>query len=307
MSLPRERARRDDVMRANAHLAAGAPREGDPDPIGSMRAFVRRYGDLEPRPPLTGVVVTSVQGADFAAEWLVASGADTSRRLVYLHGGGWVAGDLESHRPIAASLAGSTGWAVLLVDYRLAPEHPFPAAFEDCVSALNWARTSGPGGSSPAKSLALVGDSAGGNLAAAICASGATAPPDRLVLICPALDGTVVSEEARSDGSPDAVGLAAMMQLYAQGATPLEDVRISPLRATDASLSTLPPTLLQVSGDEYLFSHSRDFAARLSKAGVRNVLSVWPDMPHVWHAFLASLPEAGEALSEVASFIRTAR
>ena len=106
--------------------------------------FVHQYGDIEPRPPLVGVTVTTLENAPFAAEWIVAPGADTSRRLVYLHGGGWVAGDLESHRPIAAELARLTGWAVLLVDYRLAPEHPFPAAFDDCVAAMTWARGHGP-------------------------------------------------------------------------------------------------------------------------------------------------------------------
>jgi acetyl esterase/lipase len=294
---------RTDVARANAHLAAGAPRDGDPDPLGTMRSFVRRYGDVEPRPPLAGVVVSTLLDAPFAAEWIVAPDADTSRRLVYLHGGGWVAGDLQSHRPIAAELAELTGWAVLLVDYRLAPEHPFPAAFDDCVAALAWARGHGPAGALPAVAIALAGDSAGGNLAAAVCAAGDV--PDRMVLICAALDGNVAGRDAdRADKGPDAAGLAAMMQLYAQGATPLDDARISPLLAGDTALAAFPPTLLQASGSEYLLSQSQDFAARLAAGQVRTILSVWPDMPHVWHAFLDLLPEARAALGEIAMFIR---
>lgn len=294
---------RADVARANAHLAAGAPREGDPDPIGTMRNFVRRYGDIEPRPPLVGVTVTILEGAPFAGEWIVAPEADMSRRLVYLHGGGWVAGDLESHRPIAAELARLTSWAVLLVNYRLAPEHPFPAAFDDSVAALTWARGHGPKGVSPAAAIALAGDSAGGNLAAAVCAAGDV--PDRIVLICAALDGNVVGRDAeRADKGPDAAGLAAMMQLYAQGSTPLDDARISPLLAGDTALAVFPPTLLQVSGSEYLLSQSQDFAARLAAGQVRTILSVWPEMPHVWHAFLDLLPEARAALGEIALFIR---
>ncbi len=298
-------ASRPDLAAAIAHLESGAPRPDDSDPIGTMRAFVRRYGELTPRQPLEGVEVTPVADAGFEGEWIVAAGCETSRRLVYLHGGGWVAGDLESHRPIAVVLAKLTGWAVLLVDYRLAPEHPFPAGLDDCAAALRWARANGPGGPSAARATALGGDSAGGNLAAAVCLG--VSPddrPDRLVLICAALDGTVVASEASGGVVPDAAGLAAMMQLYTQNHAALDNPAISPLLASDASLAAMPPTLLQVSSSEYLFSHSYRMATQLMAANVRTVLSSWPDMPHVWHAFLDLLPEAPAALAEVARFIR---
>ncbi len=294
---------RADLARANEHLVGGAPRDGDPDPIGTMRAFVRRYGDVDERAPLAGVSAVKLDGAGFAAEWITTPDTDPSRRLVYLHGGGWVAGDLESHRPIAAELARLTKWSILLVDYRLAPEYPFPAAFDDCAAALSWARQHGPDGAHPATEIALVGDSAGGNLAAAVCAAGGAA--DRLILICAALDGSGGGTDAnRSDNGPDAAGLATMMQLYAQGTTSLKDARISPLLATDSALAKFPPTLLQASGSEYLLSQSQDMAARLAALQVRTVMSIWPDMPHVWHAFLALLPEAKAALAEVALFVR---
>jgi epsilon-lactone hydrolase len=297
---------RADVGRALAHLAIGAPLPGDPDPIGSMRAFVRRYGDVEPRTPMADVAVIPLSTAAFCGEWLVAPGADTTRRLVYLHGGGWVAGDLESHRPIAGALARMAGRAVLLVDYRLAPEQPFPAGYNDCEMALHWAHENGPEGPVPATTVALAGDSAGANLAAAVAlaACGAGAGPERLVLICSALDGTVAAGPAGTDNAPDAAGLAAMMQLYAQGATPLADPRISPLLAGDHAFALLPPTLLQASASEYLLGQSQQFAARLAANNVRSILSIWPDMPHVWHAFLTLLPEAHAALAEVAAFLR---
>ena len=204
------------------------------------------------------------------------------------------------------ALARLTGWAVLLVDYRLAPEQPFPAGYDDCATALHWAHENGPEGAVAAKIVALAGDSAGANLAAAValaaCAIGAG--PARLVLLCGALDGTVAAGPAGTDNAPDAAGLAAMMQLYAQGTTPLNDPRISPILADDGAIARLPPTLLQASASEYLLGQSQQFAARLAANNVRMILSIWPDMPHVWHAFLNLLPEARAALAEVAAFLR---
>ena len=173
-------AHRPDLERALAHLASGAPREGDLDPIGSLRKFVRQYGDVGPRQPLAGVSVSAAASAPFAAEWIVAPEGDETRRLVYLHGGGWVAGDLDSHRALAAGAGGRTGWAVLLVDYRLAPEHPFPDSYHDCLAALRWVRANGPGGAGVATAVVAAGDSAGANLAAAASLAAGSDRPDRL-------------------------------------------------------------------------------------------------------------------------------
>lgn len=157
-------SRRPDIERAFEHLAAGAQPGSSEDPIAAMRAFVDRYGDVEARGPLSAKEVLPTRIGDVPAEWIVPHQLRGADRIVLLHGGGWVAGGLESHRPMAAVLAELSGLAVLLVGYRLAPEHPFPAGLDDCRAAYAWAWNNGPSGPDPASQVFLVGDSAGGNL-----------------------------------------------------------------------------------------------------------------------------------------------
>lgn len=300
---------RPDLARAFAHIARGGvdPDRPSADPVTSLRRFVDGYGDVDSRPPLEGVAARPVVADGVPAEWIVPERVTVAARVVYLHGGGWVAGGLQSHRAMAAALAVMTGAAVLLVDYRLAPEHPFPAGLDDCVTALAWAARFGPDGEAPAARLHLAGDSAGGNLAVAVCQRavlGGDRLPDRLALLSPVLDGS--ANPARGDGAhvgADRAGLEAAMTLYLRDGTPVDDPRVSPINTPREVLSRFPPSLLQASGAEYLLWDSRAFAERLSDAGVRATLSIWPSMPHVWQAFLGLLPEAGAALREVAGFL----
>ncbi|MDP1738864.1 MAG: alpha/beta hydrolase [Caulobacter sp.] len=307
---PGNPATRPDLARAFAHIAAGGGEPGGPlsDPISTMRRFVDGYGDVGPRPPLAGVVVRPVQADGVPGEWIIPERVTDDARIVYLHGGGWVAGSLHSHRPVVAALAIMTGAAVLLVDYRLAPEHPFPAGLDDCARALAWAARSGPGGPAPASRLHLAGDSAGGNLAAAVCHRAILSGdrvPDRLVLLSPVLDGTANSERGEEAHiGADGAGLESVVSLYLRDGTPVEDPRVSPLNAPDEVLRGFPPCLLQASGSEYLLWDSQMFARRLAQADTRVVLSLWPGMPHVWQAFLELLPEARLALAEIADFLR---
>jgi len=300
-------AARQDVALAFSHLASLTGAADPADYVRSMREIVRNYGDVEPRQPLAAVTCTPAADAPVGAEWVCAPNADPKRRIVYLHGGGWMAGDLYSHRPIAAALSKVAGAAVLLVDYRLAPEFPFPAGLQDCIAATTFAQAHGPDGPGEAARLALVGDSAGGNFAAASCfrltqSGGPT--PDRLVLICAALDTTGQRPKTPSPSSEeDATSLAHLMSMYAPDGPPLTDPYISPGLASDELLRRLPPTMLQVSSAEFLFADSQRFADRLAANGVRSILSTWPGMPHVWHAFLSTLPEASMALAEIGAFV----
>jgi monoterpene epsilon-lactone hydrolase len=307
LNTPSRPAGRSDIARAFAHLAGSG--EASADPIAAMRAQVDAYGDVDPRAPLTGVELRPVSADGVNAEWVLPLGgaARFDSRIVYLHGGGWVAGGLESHRPIAAHLARRAGCPVLLVDYRLAPEHPFPAAFDDCVMAFSWAARFGPDGEAPCANLLLAGDSAGANLAAATTLSAIQASArvaDRLVLLSPPLDGSANPARGEAAGlNGDHAALEAVMSLYLQGATGLDDPRVSPLRATDALLGAFPPTLIQVSGAEFLLWDAQELTRRLIACDVRAHLSVWPGLPHVWQAFLSLLPEASEALDEAVAFL----
>ncbi len=295
---------RRDLAAVIAHLRQPPP--AGLDPIAGMRALVADYGMGCSGPGLAACQVKPVMIGQCAAEWLVPPQAGDAR-LVYLHGGGWVAGSPTSHRAIAAELALGSRRAVLVPDYRLAPEHPFPAGLADAAAALGHAARHGPDGPGAAAGVALAGDSAGGNMAAVLALSLGPAVPalDRLLLISPFL---AVAEAPDGFAGPvdDPVvalaGMALVAGLYAP-AMASDDPRISPLNAHAEALAGLPPTLIQASAAETLRGQALLFAQRLWSAGRWARLSLWPDMPHVWHAFIGQLPEADSAIAEAAAFL----
>ena len=313
--LPPKIKERSDVARVFRHLAElllTPPPPGTTDPIAFMRKNIERYGSVEPVAGVDGVDIQPVSAGGVPAEWILPTEwkSGPGARLVYLHGGGWAAGSLDSHRPLAASLAKQLGYPVLLIGYSLAPEHPFPAALQDCAKALAWARKFGPDGSSETHCLGLAGDSAGGNIAAATVVKAVEEGgerPDRLLLLSASLDlspqpGRADIVDPMVDLSQQEPALNGILALYAQGRATAADPLVSPLRASDETLAQFPPTLLQVSSNEFLLWDAQQFAQRLVANGVRAHLSVWPLMPHVWQLF-PFLPETAEALAEAAVFL----
>jgi epsilon-lactone hydrolase len=312
--LPPKIKERSDVARVFKHLAEllRTPPPPGTDPIAFMRKNIDLYGSLEPAARVDGVDMRPVSVDGVPAEWILPTEwkSGPSARLVYLHGGGWAAGSLDSHRPLAASLAKLLGYPVLQVGYSLAPEHPFPAALQDCTTVLAWARKFGPDGKSETHCLGLAGDSAGGNIAAAavVKAIGEGGErPDRLLLLSASLDlspqpGRADIVDPMVDMSLQEPAFNGILALYVQGKSTATDPLVSPLCASDATLSQFPPTLLQVSSNEFLLWDAQQFAQRLVVNGVRATLSIWPGMPHVWQLF-QFLPESVEALAEAATFL----
>jgi acetyl esterase/lipase len=305
--------RRPELERAFQHLAevaAGVDLSGITDPklqwLAVNRATVSRYGDVGPPADVAGVTYTPVMANGVPAEWVTAEGASAGRRIVWFHGGAWTAGSPVDYRAVSGTLARLSGASILMVDYRLAPEHRFPAGLDDCVRALEWAYANGPAGPAPAERISLVGDSAGGNLAAAACvrlAGAGSWMPDRLVLIAGTLDNVSMSERIGVDDpicTPES--LSVPVDLYLTPAHSAADPQISPVFAPPTLLGKFPPTLIQVSAIEALAYDSKKFAGLLEQAGVRVNLSLWPELPHVWHGFLGLFPEAAEALNEMADF-----
>jgi len=307
-------ARSPRVEAAFSHLAALAEAvdaTGYPTPldgwVAALRHFMTAYGTLGDMPNLEGIHFEAVSAGGVPAQWVTADGADPDVRLVYLHGGGWASGTLTDYRWVAGALAQMTRASILLVDYRLSPEHPFPAGLEDCVAAFDWAAGAAPGGRlAKARHLVLAGDSAGGNLAAVTCLLAlerGLRAPDRLALIAGTFDQAPADARiGRDDPVCTPEGFANCNQAYL-GATRPETPLVSPVYADAALLSRFPPTLLQVSGTEALLHDSQRFAARLIGSDVRTILDVWPGLPHVWHFFLGHLPEAEAALRELARFL----
>jgi acetyl esterase/lipase len=227
--------------------------------------------------------------------------ASPARTLVYLHGGGYVIGSPESHRDLAARLALGAGARVLLVDYRLAPEHRFPAALDDCVTAVRWLLA---GGAEPRR-LAIAGDSAGGALAVAtlcVLRDAGERGPAAGVLLCPwteplAAGGSMVANEPFDFG--DRALLVGWVEAYAPGEA-ARDPRVSVL---DARLDGLPPLLVQVGGAEILLDQVRAFVERARGAGVAVQLEEWPGMYHDWQLQAAMLPEGRRAVEGIVTFL----
>jgi len=207
--------------------------------------------------------------------------------LVFLHGGGWVLGDLDSHDGLCRRLAAASGCAVVAVDYRLAPEHRFPAAFEDALAATRAVAVAAPELGVDPERLAVGGDSAGGNLAAAVCLALREAPGPRLrfqLLIYPALDFAMGTESQRMFA--EGHFLTAALQRWFRGhylgeAGPLGDWRASPLRAS--SLAGLPPAFVLTASHDPLRDEGEAYGARLAAEG--GVATLWR-VPGQIHGFL---------------------
>jgi monoterpene epsilon-lactone hydrolase len=243
---------------------------------------------------------TTVAGRD--AIRVRPEGSGPSGRILYLHGGGYVIGSTPVCAGVPGRLALATGAEVVSVDYRLAPEHPCPAATEDAVAAYSALLEEGA-------VQAIVGDSAGGALAvltAVAVRDAGLQPPGALVAFSPWTDLTGSSQRFRDTSFHDAVLPRAFLMAASQawlGDRDPDDPAATPLHA---DLSGLPPTAIHVGGDELLLEDSVRLADVLGQAGVQVDLRVWPRMIHSFVAYPNLAPESDEALAESARFIRSA-
>jgi acetyl esterase/lipase len=237
------------------------------------------------------------------AEWVSAAGADASRAVLYLHGGGYAIGSINTHRRLAFDISAASGARVLLLDYRLAPEHPFPAAVDDAATAWRWLLKQ----DLAADKLAIAGDSAGGGLAIATLVNlrdQKLGLPACAVAISPWVDlegvGTSMTARSAQDPMVQKPGLGWMADMYLAGKDPR-----TPLAAPlHADLSGLPPLLVQVGTAETLLDDATRIAERLHSAGGEVKLSVWPNMLHVFPLFAPILSEGMDGCREIGQFIK---
>ena len=286
-----------DVVRA--HLAKLPPSASLT--IAERRAQYDRAERVFPTP--ADVAIEAVTAAERPAEWLRPPGVRTDAAVLYLHGGGYVIGSPRSHRHLAAAIARAAGTPALLVDYRLAPEHPFPAALEDALAAYAWllARGIAP------EQVVVAGDSAGGGLTVATLLAlrdRGLPGPGGGVCISPWVDlacsGATYVTRKNADPIVDRESVTMMAQAYA-GTGDFKAPLLSPLYA---DLRGLPPLLVQVGSDEVLLDDALGLGERARVAGVDVAVEEWPAMIHVWHWFLPMLDEAQRAVDGIGRFVR---
>jgi len=291
----------------SASMARGTPKQR----LSSLRKYMDDLGDeAEFEGSIIPVNTASVKG-----EWLLAPGADSNRRLLYIHGGGWMIGSPRSHRTITCKYAAMTGCAVFAVDYRLLPEHKRIAGIEDCREAYHWILDNGPEGPSPTRELYVSGDSAGGNLSLSVVAwarDQGLRLPNAVVALGPATDATFSSPSFVHNANTDPMlgpvfSLLPRMPLFLRFWVAWMFKRMHPcdpaISPAAGDLSGLPPILIHASEAEMLLDDSRRYVNKARASGSPVTLQLWPHMVHVWHIFEHKLPEARHAFEEIGKFI----
>jgi len=271
--------------------------------LGRLAELRAQYDDIaDGQPLLANVRYEAVDAEGVSAEWLTPTIRD-DRVLLYLHGGCYATGSVETHRDLMSRLSIEARMRLLGLNYRLAPMHPFPAAIEDAVAAYRWLLKTG---TEPAH-IAIAGDSAGAGLAlaATLTIRDEGSPlPGAVVCLSPWVDLAATGASMESKANHDPIVSREMLlgwgRLYLGDRDPRTPLA-SPLYA---DMRGLPPLLIQVGSSEVLLEDSLRLAERATIAGVSTTLEVWPEMIHVFQIFAAILPEAREAIKRVGEFVR---
>ncbi len=275
--------------------------------VEAFQAQIASADSLLPSVP-GHVEVEAFSIGEIPCEWLWAGGqsGDRDAALLYLHGGGYVTGGLNSHRDVAWRLSRSANCRVLLIEYRLAPAHPFPAALEDATECYRWLLDNGY---APNK-LAVAGDSAGGGLSLSLVMNARNLGlplPLSLALISPwcdlSLSGDTVALNAKADAMLDPAGLEKMALAYLSDRDPRAPLA-SPLFG---DLSGMPPMMIVAADNEILLSDSNRLAETVRALGGEASVDLWSGVPHAFPVFASRLPEGRKAIEQLGRFLRERR
>ena len=255
-------------------------------------------------PVADDITLEPVDMGGVPGEWSIAPRCNAARVLIYFHGGGYCSGSIRSHRRMVTEAGRAGALRTLAVGYRLAPEHPFPAALDDALTAWHFVRGQGV----PARSIAVGGDSAGGGLTVALLnklKESGEELPGCAWLVSPwtdlAMSGATVATKDAIDPLIHKAYLEELAAAYVPASIDRRDPRISVLYA---DLEGLPPTLIQVGSAETLLDDAVRLAAEAGTRGVFVTLEIWPDMIHAWHLWNARLQEGRRALGNAGAFLR---
>ena len=257
-----------------------------------------------PVPPRTAIAPIAAGGP--RGEWVTAAGVSTTepRILFYIHGGGFTAGTAAAYRGLSSHLSAATGCRVLAVDYRWAPEEPFPAALEDCVAGYRWLAAAGR---AAPHNVVLAGDSAGGNLVVAMLLAlkqDGEELPAAGVCLSPIFDLALTGDSVITRAERDPMILASSLQKCSTAYRGNSDPRNPLMSPLYGDLSGLPPLLLQCGSEEMLRDDSARLAAKAKAAGVDVTFEEWDEMVHVWHLFADRLADGRKAIARVGEFVR---
>lgn len=248
---------------------------------------------------MTEVKIEAVDLEGVPAEWEIVPGASKDKVILYFHGGGYIMGSPNVTRMISVKLGIATKVRILSIDYRLAPEHPYPQGLEDCISSYKWLLSNG----FDSKNIMISGDSAGGYFASITLVklrNEGIPLPAGAILFSPATDLALTGETAITNGPTDPIladlGIFWWNECYLAGADPFSP-EVSPLCA---DLTNLPPMLVQVSTSEMLYDDARRFVEKAKKAGVDVTLQTWDDTLHEFQNY--DLPESTEAFDKAREF-----
>jgi acetyl esterase/lipase len=279
--------------------------QSKPRPVGWAERRERLDAIGSVWPVADDVKLESVDVSGLRGEWSIVSGSDTSRVMLFFHGGGYCSGSIVSHRRMVTEAGRAAGMRTLAVAYRLAPEHPFPAAYGDALTAWRFLRNEG----TPASQIAIGGDSAGAGLAVALInrlRGGHEELPACVWLVSPWTDLTMSGSTFASKDGVDPIihkeYLNELADAYLSDGMDRKDPRISPLYA---DLRNFPPILIQVGSAETLLDDATRFAAAAGAADVPVTLEIWPHMIHAWHLWNAHLEPGRRALIRAGAFIRS--
>lgn len=269
-------------------------------PFADQRSNWDAFGDSIPEYS-AAVSIETVDCDGVRCEWVVAPGASENKLLFHFHGGGYVIGHPNGYRNYNSRMSESLGARVLAVDYRLAPEHPFPAAVDDCLCAYKWSLAQGY---QPAD-IAFTGESAGGGLvfATLLAARNENIPlPAAAVAISPWVDLTNGGDSHNFNEQADPMLGPNVLDMFANAylnGVNLQNPLASPIHG---DLSGLPPIYILVGSTEVLLDDARTLFMRASRAGVNTTIEVAPEMPHIWPIFAYQIPEGRDAIKRMSAF-----
>jgi acetyl esterase/lipase len=252
---------------------------------------------------LPGVQVETISANGVPADWVRPANQTSPNILLYLHGGGYTTGSPRTHRDLVARLVLASGFSALVPEYRLAPEHPFPAALDDALAAYHYLIAQGHA----PHQIVIGGDSAGGGLTLALLLAlrDAGEPlPAAAVCLSPMTDLTFTSPTIRANDKRDPIIQEKTLRPHAERYRAGQDPHLPLLSPLFANLHGLPPLLIHVGTHEILLNDSTAFADHARQQGVTVTLTIGQGLWHVWHIYAAFLPEARQALAEIAAFLK---